>query len=85
MMAFIMQNPEFMQDMTNQSQFREQMIQNMRQNHNFTQSMIMEMMDDPQIRIQMIGHMLENQEFMQQLRQAMGNQTTSSDSTGTMQ
>jgi hypothetical protein len=62
----------------NQTQFREQMIQNMRQNHNFTQGMIMDMMDDPQIRGQMIGHMFENQEFMQQMQQAMGNQTSSS-------
>lgn len=61
----------------NEPQFREQMIQNMRQNHNFTQGMIMGMMDDPQIRVQMIGHMLENQEVMQQIQQAIGNQTSS--------
>lgn len=39
--------------------------------------MIMGMMDDPQIRVQMIGHMLENQEVMQQIQQAIGNQTSS--------
>jgi hypothetical protein len=49
----------------------------MRENHDFTQSMIMSMMDDPTIRGQMIGHMLENQEFMEQMQQAMGNQTGS--------
>jgi hypothetical protein len=37
----------------------------------------MYMMDDPQIRGQMIGHMFENQDFMQQMQQAMGNQTSS--------
>jgi hypothetical protein len=47
----------------------------MGQNHDFTQSTVMSMMDDPAIRGQMIGHMLENQEFMQQMQEAMGNQT----------
>lgn len=61
----------------NQTQFREQVIENMKQNHDFTQGMIMDMMNDPQIRSQMIGHMLENQEFMQQMQQAIGNQTSS--------
>lgn len=80
MQSMMQNNPQFMLDMTNQTQFIEQMVHYMRQNHNFTQTMIMQMMDDPQIRIQMIGHIVENQEFIQELRQATGNQSSSSGS-----
>jgi uncharacterized protein (DUF736 family) len=67
----MMQNQQFMQGMMDDPEFRRQMVQNMRDNHDFTQGMLMDMMDDPELRQQMIGHMLENQEFMQEMRLAM--------------
>jgi hypothetical protein len=83
-MTSMMQNQQFMNDMMNDPQLQDQMMQSMRQNHNFTQNMIMSMMDDPEIRGQMIGHMLENQEFMDEMQSAMGgNQTSSGDGEST--
>lgn len=77
MMMSMMGNQRFMSDMMSDPRFQSQIIQHMSQNHDFTQSTIMNMMDDPAIRGQMIGHMLENQEFMRQMQEAMGNQTGS--------
>ncbi len=72
MMTMMMQNQAFMQSMMDDPQFREQMLQNMRENHDFAQAMIMSMMDDPAIRTQMMGHMLENEEFMREFQEVMG-------------
>ena len=83
MVTSVMQSPQFMSEMMNNTQFQGQMIAQMKQNHNFMQSMIMNMIDDPQIRSQMMGHMLENREFMQQMQQALGNQASTSRNTGT--
>lgn len=75
MMSSMMQNPQFMSEMMNDQQFQNQIIQQMKQNHEFMQSMVTSMMNDPQIRAQMIGHISENREFMQEMQQALGDQT----------
>ena len=77
-MTSMMQNQQFMNDVMDDPKFQAQMMENMGQDHNFTQNMIMNMMDDPQIRGQMIGHMLENQEFMEEVQKAIGGNETSS-------
>jgi uncharacterized membrane-anchored protein YhcB (DUF1043 family) len=59
MMLSMMQNQQFMNEMMNNHQFQDQTIEQMKQNHDFTQGMLMDMMDDPEIRGQMIGRMVE--------------------------
>lgn len=54
----------------------QEVIDQMKQNHQFTQDMITAMLNDPDLRLQMIGHMTENQEAMQQM-QMMLNDTGS--------
>ena len=54
----------------------QEVIDQMKQNHQFTQDMITAMLNDPDLRLQIIGHMTENQEAMQQM-QMMLNDTGS--------
>ena len=54
----------------------QEVIDQMKQNHQFTQDMITAMLNDPDMRLQIIGHMTENQEVMQQM-QMMLNDTGS--------
>lgn len=57
-----------------------EVITQMKQNHQFTQDVIMAMLNDPDMRLQMIGHMTENQEAMQEMKMMLN----STDTTGHM-
>lgn len=48
-------------------QFRQQIIDNMKKNHEIAQDIIMAMINDPVLRLQLIGHLTENKEAMQDL------------------
>lgn len=71
----MMQNPQLrsqmMSVMLKDPKFMEQLVQNMKTNHDFSQDVIMSMMNDPNLRLQMMGHMTENQEAMTQMRSLM--------------
>lgn len=49
MMMSMMQNQQFMNTTMDNQQFQDQMIEQMIQNHNFTQGGLMNMMDDPEV------------------------------------
>ena len=83
MMNSMMNNMPMMNILNNQTmgtnmntQITQEVIDQMKQNHQFTQDMITAMLNDPDLRLQIIGHMTENQEAMQQM-QMMLNDTGS--------
>jgi len=45
-----------------------QMVESMKENHEFMQEIMVEIIDDPSLRLQMLGHMTENQEAIQQMK-----------------
>jgi len=85
----MMDNPEALEQWMKSPQHVRQMTDLMKDNHDFTQEMMMEMIDDPNLRLQMLGHMSENHEAMKQMQemtsgnimnnQMMGNTTMMDD------
>lgn len=53
-----------------------EVINQMKQDHQFTQDVIMAMLNDPDMRLQMIGHMTENQEAMQEMKMMLNSTDT---------
>ena len=58
------------------TQITQEVIDQMKQNHQFTQDMITAMLNDPDLRLQIIGHMTENQEAMQQMKMMLNSTGT---------
>jgi hypothetical protein len=63
-------------NMNTQSPNSTQVIDQMKQDHQFTQDVIMAMLNDPDMRLQMIGHMTENQEAMQEMKMMLNSTDT---------
>lgn len=57
-------------------QFRQQIIDNMKKNHEIAQDIIMAMINDPALRLQLVGHLTENEEAMQDLSKLFGQNPT---------
>ena len=58
------------------TQITQEVIDQMKQNHQFTQDMITAMLNDPDMRLQVIGHISENSEAMQQMKMMLNSTGT---------
>lgn len=60
-------------------QFRQQIVDTMKKNHEIAQDVIMAMINDPALRLQLLGHLTENKESMQDLMKLFGQNGASVD------
>jgi len=58
-------------------QFRQQVIDVMKNNHDVTQNIIIAMIKDPTLRLQLLGHLTESKDAMQDLAKLFGQNGTS--------
>ena len=60
------------EQLLNDQQFRQQIIDTMKKNHDIAQNIITAMINDPTLRLQLLGHLTESKDAMQDLANLFG-------------